>query len=240
MAGVAATFARTFGNVPWLNSARRKVRQHIDELNSRCRKHPFLTSGVGASVFLSCTDVISQRFTTDETWDSRRTLAFAAWGLIWYGGPQQLMWTRVYPYFFPSKAWKHVSAKAFTDAVPWMGFSYLPCFYIFTGAIKGQSLEQSVSLLQREFLGAWMGCCPWFPAQLMNFRFVPIYLQTFVVQACNIVHKSWLSWLSNRERVAERAVKSGVQPVCSGYQDVQETALKIAAASLEHVQPTVL
>jgi hypothetical protein len=109
----------------------------------------------------------------------------------------------------PRKLWigmshrKNIQAAltSFSDSVLNQLFFYVPCFYLLTGVAKGQTISYSCDRLQSEYLSACLGQASfWLPVQFCNFRFVPVHLQTFVVSICNVANKTWLSWLSNRER----------------------------------------
>jgi len=112
--------------------------------------------------------------------------------------------SRVFRFGVETKKNLHAGTQSIMDAVLNQLVFYVPAFYMFTGTVKGQSLEQSFHLLQKEYLTACTGQAAfWIPVQFLNFRFVPVHMQTFVVSVCNIANKTWLSWLSNRERVAK-------------------------------------
>ena len=98
--------------------------------------------------------------------------------------------------------------KTFVDVYLHTPFLLLPSFYIITGASKGQSLGESLDLLRREWFTASFGSCLfWTPVCALNFALVPQHSLILVVAVCSFFHKTWLSWLSNRERSAERAAQ---------------------------------
>jgi len=171
------------------------------------KEHPYISSGTSTSVSLFVTDVVAQKLTLDPTepWDARRSFSMFMWGLVWYGGPQQFYWTQLYPRLIGRGSNLQAAATAFADCVVNSSVTYIPSFYILTGMLKGNTLEQSLELLRKEYLTACLGMTGfWLPMQTLNFRFVPVHCQTFIVQIGNFANKIWLSWLSNRSRVEEQ------------------------------------
>mmetsp|Transcript_46141 Transcript_46141/g.124416 ORF Transcript_46141/g.124416 Transcript_46141/m.124416 type:complete len:202 (+) Transcript_46141:2-607(+) len=155
---------------------------------------------------LGIADVGAQSITCPgEPWDCRRTLSMASWGVVWYGGPQVWLWTRVYPQLIGRGTMAQAVASGFSDCCLNVPFLLLPCFYIWTGLIKGQTFQTSCEHLRAEWYESCTGMAAfWLPFQVLNMRFTPPHLQTFLVSLANIVNKTWLSWLSNRRRVRQR------------------------------------
>jgi hypothetical protein len=146
-------------------------------------------------------DVAAQRLTKpDDDWDSRRSLAMVAWGLMWYGGPQQYLWTRLYPRLIGRGTTMQASLTAFTDALAGQLIWYVPCFYMVTGLLKGQTVRESEQILANEYLNTVFGQAGfWLPVQYINFRYVPPHLQFAVVSSMNTINKTWLSWMTNHQ-----------------------------------------
>jgi hypothetical protein len=109
-------------------------------------------------------------------------------------------------------------------------FFLVPTFYFFTGMIKGpgvpntpfiwpenygqqeeipsvsEQLQKIKTQLSNEWLEASFGSMLfWTPVQFINFTTVPQYARIPFITSCSFFHKSWLSWVSNRERRAEKA-----------------------------------
>ena len=85
----------------------------------------------------------------------------------------------------------------------------VPNYYMITGLVKGQSLEQIATQLRAEWFNAAFGTCFfWTPLCALNFRFVPQHSQILFVSVFSFLHKTWMSWLSNRQRHRERLEKS--------------------------------
>ncbi len=74
-----------------------------------------------------------------------------------------------------------------------------------TGAIKGQSPNEIMSQLRKEWLTASLGSVVyWIPVMALNFRYMLPETRILFVTACSFLHKSALSWYSNRERVRKQ------------------------------------
>jgi hypothetical protein len=98
----------------------------------------------------------------------------------------------------------------FVDVCVHTPFFLLPCFYLLTGTIKGQSLSTTANQFQNEWLEASTGSILfWFPAQYLCFKYIPQHSRVVWVTGCSFFHKLWLSWLSNRTRVAAAAEEEG-------------------------------
>ena len=68
-----------------------------------------------------------------------------------------------------------------------------------TCRIRGRSLRQTVVQLRREWWTASFGSALfWTPLCLLNFLLVPQHSRVAFVAAFSFLHKTWLSWLSNR------------------------------------------
>jgi len=175
-------------------------------LNDACRKHPFLVSGVSSAGMLGIADVGAQSITCPgEPWDCRRTLSMASWGIVWYGGPQVWLWTSLYPRLIGRGTMGRAVASGFADCCVNVPFFLLPCFYTWTGFVKGQTFQASCEQLRAEWYESSTGMVAfWLPFQSLNMRYTPPHLQTFMVSLANIVNKTWLSWLSNRRSVRQR------------------------------------
>lgn len=223
-ATAAGAWARAVGSRP------------VRRFAAAARTRPFLTSGLTSGASMWATDVGMQQLTAHEEdgWDWRRSLSMLTWGLVWYGGPQQFFWTRLYPRLIGQGTANQAAMKVVADVVVNPLFAYIPCFYLLTGLVKGYSVDQSLDFLKKEYVEACFGMSAfWAPVQFANFRFVPLHLQTYVVCVANVVNKSWLSWLSNRARVDERHTAAALVATTRPLQDIDlsPSPLVVAAAA---------
>jgi len=154
-----------------------------------------------------------------------------------------VMVPKMFGEFEPRKLWIGMSQRkniqagltSFSDSVLNQLFFYVPCFYMLTGVTKGQSVQHSCDRLQNEYWHACLGQASfWLPVQFCNFRFVPVHLQTFVVSICNVANKTWLSWLSNRERQKELQLQKERQSVRDSVVSEQADLMTFHNASGSH------
>ena len=79
----------------------------------------------------------------------------------------------------------------------------IPTFYLITCLMRGRTVSDTLSKLRREWPEAAFGSALfWTPICLLNFAYVPQHSRTVVVALCSFVHKTWMSWLSNRDECA--------------------------------------
>ena len=75
----------------------------------------------------------------------------------------------------------------------------IPSFYLITKLIMGRSVASTLKQLRREWWTASFGSALfWTPLCLYNFLFVPQHSRVVFVAIFSFIHKTWLSWLSNR------------------------------------------
>jgi len=136
-------------------------------------------------------------------WDARRTLSIIAFGVFYYGGPCKWFYLR-YPAFFDrmmpnsSKSIRKMAAS-FVDCGIVTPSLLLPSFYLITLSIKGESLHVVWERYKTDCIEVTMGTFVyWFPIVTLNFAFVPQHSQILLITVCSFIHKSWLSWVSNR------------------------------------------
>lgn len=162
--------------------------------------HAVASSTAGFNLFVA--DVTAQAIVGEpgEAWDSRRTLALTTFGLLYYGGVNKYMYL-CFDRFLPGRP----MFTAFIDVWVHGPFIFMPSFYWLTGTVKGQSQSNIWALLQKEWLVASTGSAIyWTPVQMFCFACVPQHSRIPYVTFCSFFQKTWLSWLSNRERVAEQ------------------------------------
>ena len=107
--------------------------------------------------------------------------------------------------FFGAATLKSSLQKVFVDVYLQGTVFMLPTFYLWTGAMKGQSLQQSAAQYRSEAFDATIGTAGyWTPLMFANFQYVPQHSRVFMVACLSFIHKTWLSWLSNRGRHQER------------------------------------
>jgi len=169
---------------------------------------PHTAAGLTAFFVLGSADITAQFFERryggrEGGWQSRRTLSLVAFGVYYYGGPCKWFYLR-YPSFFekmmPGKplALKKMAAS-FVDCGIVTPTLLLPSFYLITLSIKGEPLSKIWKEYSENFVEVTGGTLLyWFPICSLNFYFVPQHSQVLVITIGSFIHKSWLSWVSNR------------------------------------------
>lgn len=136
-------------------------------------------------------------------WDARRTLSLVAFGVYYYGGPCKWFYLR-YPAFFDrmlpnSSRSVRKMAASFVDCGIVTPSLLLPSFYLITLTIKGEPLSVVWERYKTDCFEVTAGTFVyWFPIVTLNFAFVPQHSQILLITVCSFIHKSWLSWVSNR------------------------------------------
>jgi len=166
-------------------------------------KRPYVAASMTAGSILTSADYMAQRLegasaSTHRSYDYRRTVALGSFGFFYYGGPCKFL------YLLYDKLFTSVAAIVVVDVCIHTPFVLIPTFYAMTLTIKGVSKDQMLKQLKDEWVEASSGSlCFWVPTCTVNFMFVPQHSRIFVVSIMSFFHKTWLSWVSNRKRVAE-------------------------------------
>lgn len=154
------------------------------------------------SADLTC-QALLQRDPKGVDWQRTKGLCvFAGWH---YGGPAKYLYLSYDRFVGVAPDLRTAAIKMALDVYVHSPFLLVPSFYIITGLAKDQTLRQSLDQLRAEWFDASFGTAVfWTPLCLFNFRFVPQHSRILVVSVFSFVHKTWLSWLSNRKRHQER------------------------------------
>ncbi|CAE7857026.1 mpv17, partial [Symbiodinium necroappetens] len=117
-------------------------------------------------------------------------------------------------YVGQKSTFRNVVVKTLFDVYIHTPFGVVPGFYLVTGTFKGDSLTRIHAQLQREWVEASLGSSLfWTPAQVVNFWLVPQPFKIAYVSVLSFAHKTWMSWVSNRDRYA---LRSGSAPLLPG------------------------
>jgi len=167
-------------------------------------RRPYAAAGLSAMVVLGASDFSAQyisQLNEPGTFklDRRRWCALVLWGTLFYGGPCRYVYT-VYDRIWAKGATAALN-KSLADTFLNTFFLVIPSFYITTGMIKGQTFEEACGQLKDEWIEAQFGSILfWLPVCFANFYLIPLHSQILAVTGASFVHKTWLSWLSNRDR----------------------------------------
>ena len=170
---------------------------------------PYLTSMVTGGSILTLSDLtaqcVSSRFIDDYRFDLRRTLALCTFGTFYYGLVCRKLYFVYGSLFGPGRA----MLKASIECGVHTPFLFIPCFYGITGTIKGQRPTDIYEQLKTE----WWTSAPatmayWYPMMWINFKYCTPETRILFISSMSLIHKSALSWYSNRTRVQLRTLEA--------------------------------
>lgn len=183
----------------------RSVGQSYAAISTR---HPYITAACTAGCVICLADVTCQSVLQRDTpgLDYRRTAALTLFGTWHYGVPAKslyLMYDRV---LGTSPSLSIATKKMLFDVYIHTPFLLIPSFYVITGVVRGRCIQNCLAQLRREWFTASFGSALfWTPLCLFNFRMIPQHSRVLYVAFCSFIHKTWLSWLSNREQACQVA-----------------------------------
>ena len=170
-------------------------------------RHPHAVAAATACCIMGSADLTVQgTLQRDERGiDWQRTAGIVAFATWHYGVPAKGLYLWYDRVFGVAPSLRTAITKMVFDVYIHAPFLLVPSFYAITGAIKGQSTEQMMAQLRDEWLTASFGTALfWTPVCTINFRWVPQHSRILVVSVGSFLHKTWMSWLSNRSRHKER------------------------------------
>ena len=157
--------------------------------SSYVAKHPYLTQCATAGCLTAVGDCLAQNLFSNEKYDIKRTLKFAAIGTFYFG-PICTGWLR----FLSSKLEHKPLVMVAVDqalAAPVITVGFLA---IFT-KINGMSNEEAFSTIKNEFWGIQSKAWPfWISVQAINFKFMPLAYRVLFIQVASIFWNTYLSW----------------------------------------------
>lgn len=178
---------------------------------SLSERHPYSFTAVVSGCVLCSADITGQALTRREgqVHDWRRTAALTTWGMLQYGFAQKLWYSTLQRCIGQRKG-----LMTFLDVYVWSPLQATPGFYIATGMMRGQSFEESLAKLKRQWLEAFIGSALfWTPAVWANFTFIPPHSQILTLTIGVFMHQTWMSCLSNRDQHRDLVVQQETQPL---------------------------
>ena len=171
-------------------------------------------------------DVCVQHWLEGVDWqqvDARRTLGFAAFGLVYLGGVQSLVYYRLYPALFPkavafagqslrrkladTAGLAAVLRQTAFEILVYSPVVYFPSYYVLTGAIKGEHPLQCLAACRANIEEDMADMALfWGPLQGLNFVLLPMHMRIPTMCLVGVV---WLGYLSSSKNGA-------ASPTCSG------------------------
>ena len=170
--------------------------------------HPLLTAGVTAGSILCAADLACQTFLEPNrtSIDARRTAALTIFGTWHYGVVAKSLYLLYDKLLGTALTLSVAVRKMIIDVYVHSPLLLIPSFYLITKMVMGRTLGDTLSQLRREWFTASFGTALfWTPLCTINFLYVPQHSRVVFVALLSFIHKTWLSWLSNREAAANAA-----------------------------------
>lgn len=179
---------------------------------SFARRHP-LAFGVGVTTCkTAAADFFTQRVALQRRLDEidrHRISQFAAFGALYLGAFQHVLWCDFYPRLLPKAAMFAVSpletklrdTPGFRSVIMQVALDQglhwplcaLPTYYIFKGLVGGE-LKSAVAALRRNWKADVLQCWKiWVPAELIMFGALPLHWQVPFAAVVSFVYMALLS-----------------------------------------------
>lgn len=167
-------------------------------------RRPHITAASTAAGIIGAADLTCQaclQRDDEHGIDWQRTLGLTVFACWHYGVPAKGLYLWYDRFFGVAPTLSTAAKKMCFDVYVHSPLLLVPSFYMITGAVKGESTSQISAQLRDEWFTASFGTAIfWTPLCLLNFHFVPQHSRILVVSVGSYLHKTWLSWLSNRQR----------------------------------------
>ena len=145
---------------------------------------------------------LPSRRSTSVTSDAGRTLALATFGFFHYGVTAKTLYLWYDRVLGKTPTVRNAMTKMVLDVYVHTPLLLIPTFYAITCSLRGRSVDETASQLRREWWDASFGSAVfWTPLCLLNFLYVPQHSRIAAISVGSFVHKTWLSWLSNRHKI---------------------------------------
>ena len=174
--------------------------------HSRLALGVLTSAGVG---FLG--DQSAQTLTGDQ--DVRRTVAMTSFSAIYMGLVYPLL---VFPWMDRVITQKRMrmgaagvlTAKVLFENLVQTPLVYFPAFYLFTGAVRGNSMEEISDRARASFIpNNVVNCAMWIPASAVVFAFVPIPMRVYAFNAVSFLWNNTLALVTERSRPAALVIE---------------------------------
>ena len=163
-----------------------------------------MTGGSILTISDMTAQLVSSRFIDNYRFDLQRTFALGLFGTFYYGLIARKLYFIYESVFGPGRA----MLKASIDCAAHTPFLLLPCFYAITGTVKGQSPMEIYEQFKAEWwTSSTASIAYWYPMMFINFKWCTPQTRILFIATGSWIHKSALSWYSNRNRVAQRALE---------------------------------
>ena len=134
-------------------------------------------------------------------YDQRRALAMTSLGTAYQGLANHFLINRLERLFPTALGWRSVINKTLVTQLVLNPLCYLPTFFVWTGAVRGLTLEQLQNKVQREYWSTLNATWLIFtPSNLLVYWLVPVPLQTSVTAVVGFTYQVTLSLIAGRGR----------------------------------------
>lgn len=154
-------------------------------MNSFLRRHPLFVSLVGNTIKTASADIITQKYLENrKELDLQRLTVFTSFGFVYLGGWQYYLFNNLFvkcERIMTLARLKPISQSAiltFLDLGVHTPLMYYPSFYMIKGYLGNQEFKNVAQTynenIKNDMIAIWK---VWFPVQMINFTFVPVYLR---------------------------------------------------------------
>eukprot|EP01083_Nonionella_stella_P053456 141416_1 len=189
----------------------KKIRLGYVRISSQ---NPYFTSSLTGGCILTFSDYVAQSmsaiYSDGYSYDGRRTLALGSFGFFYYGFVSRtIFW--LYDVCLGAGA-QRVLAKTLIECIGHTYTLFIPSYYFITGIIKGNTILQIKQQLRHEYFASSSATmCYWMPLMWFNFTYCRLQTQILFLSTFSFIHKTALSWYSNRNRFKQRLAQQAKQ-----------------------------
>lgn len=189
--------------------------QITGSVSTLMKKYPFASNALFAGSCMAWGDWATQN---SEAWrrgptnvldddyiprfDLRRNAAYAAFGACW--SVPGVLFYKILARHGPSTAtaWGAMKGALIGELCLDLPFS-VPVFLVFTDAMRGRDAQFIYEHLKRDYPACAMtSFSMWYPATIINLRFVPIHYRVMFDSAVNVCWGAAFSYLSNKKPIS--------------------------------------
>lgn len=157
----------------------------LSRMNAFFKKHPLFISLVGNTIKTASADIITQTYLENKKeLDLQRLSVFTSFGFVYLGGWQHYLFNNLFvrcEKIMTLSKYKPFSQSiilTFLDLGIHTPIMYYPSFYMIKGYLEKQSVNDIIKTynenIKNDMIAIWK---VWFPAQMVNFTFIPIHLR---------------------------------------------------------------
>lgn len=154
-------------------------------MNAFFKRHPLFVSLVGNTIKTASADIVTQKYLENKKeLDLQRLAVFTSFGFVYLGGWQHYLFNNLFvrcEKVMTLAKYKPVTQSmvlTFLDLGVHTPLMYYPSFYMIKGYLENQStntvLQTYNENIKSDMIAMWK---VWFPAQMINFTFVPVHFR---------------------------------------------------------------